>query len=333
MATSDSRMTLPMDKESHTQPITVLIPAYNAERFIDETLQSIAAQTRLPDRVIIVDDGSKDGTVDIVEAFARTSPLRLQLLRQANGGISKARNRGIEEIHGGWVAFIDADDLWLPYSLAVLEEAARAVPHAVAVFGDGVYFSKQGPDSGPFSRAKALAAGEPLPVPGLSLLGKRLFNAVLPGNFIIPSSFMVRTEALRAIGGFDPEILYHEDRLLMLRLAKAGDFVFVDRVVSRNRIHDNNITHPRNTTRNQLFLLRILNKLNTLMQLSPEEVKNIEAQRRVIAHQGAYSASTTGLKSYLNFLRETGNINGHIVMPRPKDIARAVLRSFYPERI
>lgn len=310
--------------------INVVIPAYNAEPFIEEALQSIAAQTRLPDRVIIVDDGSKDGTADIVEDFARKGIIPIELLRQTNSGHNNARNRAIQEVRKGWVAFLDADDLWLPHNLAVLEETARAAPHAVAVFGDGVYFSAQAPDSAPFSRTKALAAGDPLNAPGVFLLGKKLFTALLPGSFIIPSSLMVRAEAMQGVGGYDPEIIYHGDRLVMLRLAKAGDFVFVDRVLSKNRIHENNITHPKNTARNELFSLRILNKLNRESSLSPEEVKSIETQKRVTVYQGSYSASTTGWKSYLDFRREAKNINGSIPLPRLKDIARATLRSFYP---
>ena len=317
-----------MSTQSRAEYINVLIPAYNAASFIGEALESIAAQTRLPDNVIVVDDGSKDGTADIVEAFARTSPMPLKLIRQPNSGASKARNNGIKEMREGWVAFLDADDLWLPNNLAVLEETARAAPNAVAAFGDGVYFSKHGPDSAPFSRAKAIAAGEPLPESGLFLLGQRLFTGLLPGSFIIPSSFMVRTAVLQAVGGFNTDILYHADRLLMLQLSKAGDFVFVDRVLSRNRIHENNITHPKNTARNELSSLSILNKLSTLVPLTDQEVASIEAQKRITVHQGSYSASTSGLKSYLRFLREAKSINGRVAIPRLKDIARAALRSF-----
>lgn len=98
--------------------ISVVIPAYNAEKTIAATLESVLAQSFPPHEVIVVDDGSKDGTPAVVESFAP----RVRLVRQANAGPSAARNNGIRSASGDWIALLDADDTWHPDKLAVQAE-------------------------------------------------------------------------------------------------------------------------------------------------------------------------------------------------------------------
>lgn len=93
--------------------ISVVIPAYNAASFIGETLDSCLNQTLLSTEILVVDDGSTDATADIVSAY--DPPVRL--IRQKNRGEGGARNRGLEEAKGDWIAFLDADDLWVPTKL------------------------------------------------------------------------------------------------------------------------------------------------------------------------------------------------------------------------
>jgi len=97
--------------------ISVIVPAYNAEEFIARTLESILRQTHQNIEVLVVDDGSKDSTPDIVEAYAKADP-RVRLIQQKNGGVARARNTGIAEARGELVAPCDADDLWSPDKLA-----------------------------------------------------------------------------------------------------------------------------------------------------------------------------------------------------------------------
>src|SRR5580700_2024778 len=97
--------------------ISVVIPACNAERFIETTLRTVYAQTLAPREVIVVDDGSKDGTAALVERVARGASVPTTLLQQANAGPGAARNRGVSAARGELVAFVDADDEWLPEKL------------------------------------------------------------------------------------------------------------------------------------------------------------------------------------------------------------------------
>ncbi len=93
---------------------SVIIPVYNGERFLAETLRSVFAQTLLPDEIIVVDDGSTDGTAALVARLAATAPAPVRYLYQENRGPAAARNTGIKQAQGATLAFLDADDLWTP---------------------------------------------------------------------------------------------------------------------------------------------------------------------------------------------------------------------------
>ena len=91
--------------------VAVVIPSYNSRQFIEDTIASVRAQTLVPDEIVVVDDGSTDGTAELVEG------LGVQCIRKQNGGPASARNQGVKETTAPLVAFLDADDLFLPDKL------------------------------------------------------------------------------------------------------------------------------------------------------------------------------------------------------------------------
>src|SRR5580700_8639860 len=93
--------------------ISVVIPAYNAARFVGSAIESALAQTSTPLEVLVIDDGSRDDTAAVVQQYAAP----VGLLRQSNGGPASARNHGVRVARGEWIAFLDADDTWLPQKL------------------------------------------------------------------------------------------------------------------------------------------------------------------------------------------------------------------------
>src|SRR5690606_34102704 len=95
------------------QLVSIVIPVYNAEKYLEQTLASIYAQTYPHTEIIAVDDGSSDRSVEILRQHAP----RVRLVTQANAGAAAARNRGVREARGKWIAFLDADDLWTPDKL------------------------------------------------------------------------------------------------------------------------------------------------------------------------------------------------------------------------
>lgn len=104
--------------------VSVIMPAYNSEKYIGKSIESVLAQDYEKFELIIVDDGSKDGTKSIVEQYAKND-IRIKLLEQANQGVSAARNKGLDTATGEYVAFLDSDDLWDADNLSVMVQATE----------------------------------------------------------------------------------------------------------------------------------------------------------------------------------------------------------------
>ena len=131
--------TSPAERADCGPSISVVIPCHNAAAFLRATIASILGQTEPVLEVIVVDDGSTDDSARIAELFG--PPVRV--VRQPNQGESAARNRGIEAAAGDWVAFLDADDLWLPTKIELQSEAIRSAPaDVVCVIGDFFLFGE-----------------------------------------------------------------------------------------------------------------------------------------------------------------------------------------------
>jgi glycosyltransferase involved in cell wall biosynthesis len=132
--------------------ISVIIPAYNAAAYIERAIGSVLAQTRPADEIIVVDDGSKDNTADIVRSFAD----KVKLISQANAGVSAARNAGIRAATGDWIAFLDADDEWLPDFLKAQTRLLSRNPHLVWSMANFFTCSSTENKRSPFTRPEKI---------------------------------------------------------------------------------------------------------------------------------------------------------------------------------
>jgi len=190
--------------------VSVLMPAYNAGRYIAESIESVQGQT-FPDwELIIVDDGSTDNTGAIVQRF--TDDPRVRYFQRINGGQAAARNTGLAKARTPLIAFLDADDLWLPEKL----EAQIAVMERTGVdlvYTDGHIFSDDGTVS---HEVFHILPGEKR--------GVEMFRVLFTSNRIATLSVLVKRKALDAVGGFDEDRAYQnsEDYDLWMRLAKNG---------------------------------------------------------------------------------------------------------------
>ena len=190
--------------------VSVVIPAYNREKLIEATLESVSRQSLPPLETIVVDDASNDGTAAIVEAWSNAHPgSGVRLIRQpVNAGVSAARNRGIQEARGEWIAFLDSDDLWEP------EHLEKLAAHGSAA--DVVFSRARG-----FSDDDSHASGK--------TWTSRFNNAdevvreMIGACHILPSASMVRKKSLQDVGRFDEDrrIQHAEDWDLWLKLIEA----------------------------------------------------------------------------------------------------------------
>jgi glycosyltransferase involved in cell wall biosynthesis len=180
--------------------VSVVIPAYNAEAFIGEAVESVLAQTHRDVEVIVVDDGSTDGTLQRLAPFAG----KIAIVRQAQGGVSAARNAGVERASGSWVAFLDADDVWLPEKLA-RQLSAAAAP---VVYTDRYNIGDRGDLPDIHSGVNRLHDGD-------------IFTTLLvEGNFITASSVMMRRDLFDELGGFFRGLAAAADWDLWIRAAE-----------------------------------------------------------------------------------------------------------------
>jgi glycosyltransferase involved in cell wall biosynthesis len=188
--------------------VTVVVPAWNTSSVLTETLDSIRAQTFQDFEVLVVDDGSTDGTAEVVERHGAEDH-RFRLIRQGHAGVSIARNKAVAEARGEWIAFLDADDVWLPpkleRQLALLEQdPAAGLLFTNFFFWDG-------------NRDLAVAYA-----PGAVLPGGNPLQALIRSCLFLLSTVMVRREHFLGSGGFDPALRLSEDWDLWLRLAERG---------------------------------------------------------------------------------------------------------------
>ncbi|HSE03506.1 MAG TPA: glycosyltransferase family A protein [Methylomirabilota bacterium] len=222
--------------------MAVLIPAYNAERFLGEALESVREQTVQPAEVVVVNDGSTDRTGAVARAGGAL------VLEQCNMGVAAARNTAIHATSQPWVAFLDADDVWEPRKLEAQWAALQARPDVGAVFTDFTEFDADGPIGGPFlSRKTHYWSVKRVEVgPGMVCCDREsLCQQFLEGNFIAPSTMLVRRDLLLQVGLFDPALSHFEDRDCWLRLLAVSTMAVVERPLVWSRIHASNLTHDQ----------------------------------------------------------------------------------------
>lgn len=239
------------------------MPAFNAERYVAESIESVIEQTFANWELIVVDDGSTDGTAKIVSRVA-AQDARIRYLRRENGGQAAARNTGIRNSNAPVVAFLDADDLWLPEKLARQVETLQSTK-ADLVYCDGYVFYEDGSPE----RADFFAV-----VPG-AIDGPTMFRLLYDYNRIATLSVIVKRQALEGIGLFDEGRRFQncEDYELWLRLAHAGfDFYGIPDKLMRYRRHSASTTHLES---------RMLTPMIEVVKKHSEGVNRRLAQRRI----------------------------------------------------
>ena len=234
--------------------VSIIIPTYNSENTVEETIASVQKQSLTDWELIIIDDGSQDDTVRVVRDIAES---RIKLFVYENGGVSVARNRGLAQAQGEYIAFLDADDLWDSDKLALQIKALDSNPQAQVVYSWTNYIDERG---------KLLFPG-----PRFSYQGN-VFKQLLQKNFLLnASNILVRRDVLKLVPGFDPDFTYAADWDFYLRLAKNFNFVLVPKYQTYYRQSANSMSTKIEDMRKQC-----LNALDLTFKDVPDELKYLK---------------------------------------------------------
>ena len=316
-----------------TKPtIGVVIPAYNSARFIVETLESVRSQSRQPDQVVVVDDGSSDDTSRVVRDWALQTGFELEILRQENAGVAAARNAGTGRLRTGFVLQLDSDDLLLPEAMAALAGAAERRPELVLVFGDTEktsgdviltpgFLERAGICKLPFEEAEN----------GLRLLRASLLPVLIKSAPISLAGSIYSKAAWERVGGFDDDLRTAEDYEFFVRLVQAGPAGYFTAVFNRWRVRPDSLTHsPSNQTK------RSVNRAKANMKLAREaqslgfngdEARLLAAQAQMSIRGAYYHCSREGLGELLRVWRLVRSQSTIAVRPGFRDILRGAFFS------
>lgn len=207
--------------------VSVIVPVFNCERFLAEAVQSVLAQDYRPIEIIVIDDGSTDGSAAVASSFPQVT-----LVRQENRGVAAARNAGLAAARGEVIAFIDADNIWLPGKLS--REMRHFAGH---------------PETGytVCHLSTFVTPGDSAPL---------WFTADRQGKSapFCPGLLAARRSVFENVGGFDPRCRRGEDLDWFMRANEAGVHMeMFDEVLTMHRIHSSSLTADRAQTRRSLF--------------------------------------------------------------------------------
>ena len=241
--------------------VSVVIPAWNRVGSIRMAVESVLRQTFTDFELLVVDDGSTDGTIDALSDI--TDPRLRCLANPHNMGPSAARNTGIRAALGDWVAFQDSDDEWLPRKLEMqMARLAKAGPEVIACYTGMGIVGLPGVDR---DRRTTLRY---IPGPKEPKVEGALREALLARSFISTQMLMARRSTLLKIGGFDEGLPALVDWDCVIRLSEHGTFAFVDAPLVLQYFSDNSITHS-NAKRMQARTL-ILRKHQAALSAYPQ---------------------------------------------------------------
>jgi glycosyltransferase involved in cell wall biosynthesis len=253
--------------------ISVIIPLYNGQKYIEQAIRSVWSQTLPTAELIVVDDGSTDAGPQIVHKLAEQGPIKI--IRKPNGGQSSARNLGASASNGDFLAFLDQDDAWYPRHLQVLVDGLK---HPRAGEIGWVYSNLDEVDeSGALVRKcflNDLSAEHPK---------RTLAGCLAQDMFVLPSASLISRRAFEKVGGFDPGLSGYEDDDLFLRLFRAGfENIYINEPLSKWRVYSGSSSYSGRMARSRgLYAQKLIDAYPNEPRLNRYYVRDLIAPRFV----------------------------------------------------
>lgn len=262
--------------------VSIIIPFYNVEEYIEECIKSVLDQTFKDFEIILVNDGSFDGSDLIVRRFLEKDECRIKYIIQENKGLAGARNVGIRNSSSEFVAFLDADDMLFSNSLELRMSVISENKDVGLVYGN----------------ATVIEGNKIVPMTIKDLNGKYVQGNVLPQmlerNYVIMPTVMVRSEVFKTCGYFDESLKRIEDYDMWLRIAKKNYlFAFVDHPVAYYRIRKGALSQNRIELLSTL--VSVYDKFSRTQKLTKSEDKIIRKSRKITVKELNYRCMKTSI--------------------------------------
>jgi len=212
-----------VSKSPNNHMVSVVIPAYNADPWIAETLDSVLEQTFRDFEVIVVDDGSTDQTPELAASYGD----QIRYLHKENGGTPSARNAGIRAARGSYIAFVDADDLWRPEKLEIQMQLFHDDPDLAWVYSSAILFEEQ-------VNQLLYRVNQ-----GMKMYAGDILRPLLLSSFICSATPVIRRDVFDTVGYFEESFPHSDEWDMWLRIAAKYEVGFVDQPLAKHRIHAN----------------------------------------------------------------------------------------------
>jgi len=280
--------------------VSIILATLNRSYFLARAIESVIAQTMVDWELLVVDNGSTDGTEKLIREFKKKDP-RIRYLLEAERGISCARNSGIQEAKGEWIAFIDDDDEWLPEKLSRQMAYLRIHPDVSLLYAKTWVKDGKGKTTGV----------KPSNTPALD------FGCLIEKDTLPILTVVLKRECIDEVGGFDPGLRVAEDYDLWLRISRNYTIAFMDEIVSVYHDHGGNVSRRANRKfkgyQNALTMFDKLQKLSLNSQHLINIKKRVALLHYFLARQFIFKGEIFQAKEHL---RESQKVMRGIRFPK-----------------
>jgi len=234
----------------------VICPVYNSEKYIAQTLESVLQQTLLPKEIIIVDDGSNDGTLEIIHEVEHKWNVTISIIKSSHKGPGAARNLGVIRSNSDWIAFIDSDDLWKKNKLETISKSIVSHPLKNIFCHAEDHLNLNG-------SIKSINYGKSYDY------SKKLSSQLFLRNYFSTSAVVCKKELILKFGGFDENMMNAQDYDLWLKISPDCSPLFLSNILGVYRIRNGSITSGsiNNKTINLLKIFMRYKSYVTIRQL------------------------------------------------------------------
>ncbi len=241
--------------------VSVLMPSFNYGRYLPFAIKSVLSQSYSDLELVITDDCSTDGSKEIAEEWKRLDDRVVTVFHDTNHGLARARNSGLAVSTGEFVAFCDADDIWLPDKLKTQVEYLQRRPEVGLVHSDGLIMDGDGNLTGKRFSSEFHRKGQ--------VTSGNLFEELCQRNFLCVPTVILRREAIQYAGGFDERLRSLEDWLCWAKVSRKYPFYYVDEPLVQYRNHRDSLSYnAQGMAHNRVKALRSL--LDTFPDIPPQ---------------------------------------------------------------